>query len=149
MHEKNQLDQLDHKATMLASPCTYKQQIEQQCDHPCIKCLIHMLSLLTLVQVGYYTDESVVTTIRGFETICPLGYYCPGDGLRYTCNAGLYGGTTGMYCRSIYFRSMQLHSTYTSEICNYIATYTSEVGSYIATYTSGVLQVCIYIATWI
>ena len=47
------------------------------------------------VSVGYYSNEDAPETLRSYETICPTGYYCPGDGRRYPCAAGTYTDREG------------------------------------------------------
>lgn len=48
------------------------------------------------IKAGFYTEEERRGEIRTYQKICPLGYYCPGDGNKYICEAGLYGSVQGL-----------------------------------------------------
>ena len=52
-------------------------------------------SLPTLVPEGYYSNEDVDESFRYEMFICPVGYYCPGDGRRYMCPKGTYTDEEG------------------------------------------------------
>jgi hypothetical protein len=47
------------------------------------------------VQPGYYSNEDIDEAHRFSQTICPPGYYCPGDGKRYACAPGSYTSNEG------------------------------------------------------
>jgi hypothetical protein len=49
----------------------------------------------TLVPPGYYSNEDVPENLRYTQSICPRGYYCPGDGRRYACSKGTYTSREG------------------------------------------------------
>lgn len=49
-----------------------------------------------VVSLGYYTVGGTPATRQG-QQICPLGQYCPGDGLSYACPQGLYGSVLGLW----------------------------------------------------
>jgi hypothetical protein len=54
------------------------------------------------VSAGYYTLGGSQETLRFEAAICPVGFYCPGDGRRYLCPAGTYAdveGETSPQCR--------------------------------------------------
>jgi hypothetical protein len=50
-----------------------------------------------IVPKGYYSNEDGNELLRSSMSICPFGYYCPGDGRRYLCQNGYYGGQLGLY----------------------------------------------------
>lgn len=57
-----------------------------------------------LVPPGYYTHEDVPEDLRYIQIICPVGYFCPGDGKRYKCSPGTYTtqeGTISDQCMGI------------------------------------------------
>lgn len=51
------------------------------------------------VSTGYYTTGGAGATTRTSQVICEMGYYCTG-GVRYSCPAGKYGGSTGLSATS-------------------------------------------------
>jgi hypothetical protein len=54
------------------------------------------------VPVGYYSNEEAPERLRSTQSVCPLGYYCPGDGRRYACSPGTYTdelGTESAECK--------------------------------------------------
>ena len=64
----------------------------------------------TYVKQGYYSNESDPVDKKTSQHLCPPGYYCPGDGLRYQCPAGRYAASSGLIdsecdgeCKSGYF----------------------------------------------
>jgi hypothetical protein len=48
-----------------------------------------------VVPAGYYTQEDLREDIRFEQFICPVGYYCPGDGKRYQCPPGTFTTMNG------------------------------------------------------
>lgn len=50
----------------------------------------------TYVSPGYYSNESDPDDKKTTQVLCPPGYFCPGDGLRYKCKAGRYGSSSGL-----------------------------------------------------
>ena len=64
----------------------------------------------TYVSPGYYSNEIEPFDRKTSQHMCPPGFYCPGDGLRYKCPAGRYGSSSGQSdeacdgeCKSGYF----------------------------------------------
>ncbi len=56
------------------------------------------------VSTGHYSNEDVPERLRSHETVCPVGYFCPGDGRRYPCAAGTYTdeeGTVSPTCKGV------------------------------------------------
>lgn len=56
------------------------------------------------VPAGYYSNEDVREDLRSSMTICPKGYFCPGDGKRYLCPLGTYTdeeGTVSDQCKGL------------------------------------------------
>ena len=49
----------------------------------------------TLVPAGWYSNEEVPEKLRYSSKVCPVGYYCPGDGKRYACSKGTYTDVEG------------------------------------------------------
>jgi hypothetical protein len=55
----------------------------------------------TIVPAGYYTQEDIDEYHRFEQFICEPGFYCPGDGKRYLCPAGMFSsqfGTVNSQC---------------------------------------------------
>lgn len=53
------------------------------------------------VPMGAYSNEEVAEDRRFASALCPLGFYCPGDGRRYPCPEGSYTdrlGTNSSLC---------------------------------------------------
>ena len=64
-----------------------------------------------LVPAGYYSNEDVPEELRYFMTICPRGFYCPGDGRRYPCSPGTFTdqeGTVDAQCMGVCDRGLCL-----------------------------------------
>ncbi|KAJ1420393.1 hypothetical protein B484DRAFT_351281 [Ochromonadaceae sp. CCMP2298] len=54
-----------------------------------------------LVPAGYYSNEDTPPLLRHSMSLCPMGYHCPGDGLRYACGQGTFTdklGTVNAHC---------------------------------------------------
>lgn len=49
----------------------------------------------TIVPAGYYSNEDAPEQLRSYQLVCPVGYYCPGDGKRYPCAPGTYTDVEG------------------------------------------------------
>lgn len=55
----------------------------------------------TIVPAGFYTQEDIDEYHRFEQFICEPGFYCPGDGKRYLCPAGMFSsqfGTVNSQC---------------------------------------------------
>lgn len=50
----------------------------------------------TYVSKGYYSNEDDPIDKKTSQHLCPPGYYCPGDGMRYQCPSGRYGSSSGL-----------------------------------------------------
>jgi hypothetical protein len=64
----------------------------------------------TYVSPGYYSNEDDPIEKKTSQHLCPPGYFCPGDGLKYQCPPGRYGASSGLVesdcdgeCSSGYF----------------------------------------------
>ncbi len=57
-----------------------------------------------LVPPGYYTNENVDESFRYEQYMCPVGFFCPGDGKRYECPPGTFTdeeGTISNNCKGV------------------------------------------------